>query len=77
MDKEAIRAIQRQTVPELLDCPFRSGMVGKVPVHDPPCANVEEDEDVQPLKRGRYHDEEVAGEYGAGMIAQERGPRLG
>ena len=61
MDEKAIRAIQRQTVPELLDRPFRRGVIGEIPVHDPSAADVEEDEDVQPLKRGRYHDEEVAG----------------
>ena len=77
MDEKAIRAIQRQTVPELLNRPFRRGVVGEIPVHDPAGADVEENEDVQPLKGGRHHDEEVAGEYGAGMIAQERGPRLG
>jgi hypothetical protein len=45
-------------------------------VHDPRCADVEEDEHVQPLKGGRHHDVEVAGEYGAGMIVEERRPRL-
>jgi hypothetical protein len=52
-------------------------VVGEIPVHDLACADVEDDEDVQPLKGGGHHDEEVAGEYGAGMIADERGPRLG
>ena len=77
MDEKTIPAIQRQTVPELLDRPFRRGVIGEIPLHDPAGADVEEDEDVQPLKGGRHHDEEVAGEDGAGMIAQERGPRLG
>jgi hypothetical protein len=49
-------------------------VVGEIPVHDLACADVEDDEDVQPLKGGGHHDEEVAGEYGAGMIAEERGP---
>ena len=77
MDEEAISAIQGQAVSELLDRPFRPGVVGKIPVHDPACADVEENEDVQSLKGGGDHDEEVTGEYGAGMIAQERGPCLG
>jgi hypothetical protein len=63
MDEEAIRAIQRQTVPELLDRPFRSGVVGQIPVHDPAGADVEEDEHAYPLEGGGDHDEEVAGEY--------------
>ena len=77
MDEEAIGAIQRQTVPELLDRPFRRGLVGEIPVHDAPCADVEEDEDVQPLEGGRHHDEEVAGEYAVGVIVEERRPCLG
>ena len=77
MDEKAIGAIQRQTVPKLLDGPFRRGVFGEIPVHNPACADVEDDEDVQPLKGGGHHDEEVAGEYGAGMIVEERRPRLG
>ena len=77
MDEEAIGAFQRQAVSELLDRPFRSGAVSEIPVHHPACADVEEDEDVQPSKGGRNHDEEVAGEHGAGMIVEERRPWLG
>ena len=62
MDEEAIAAIQRQTVPKLLDGPFRCGVFGEIPVHDSACADVEDDEDVQSLKGGGHHDEEVAGE---------------
>jgi hypothetical protein len=76
LDEEAIRAVYRQTIPDLLDRPFRVGVVGEIPVHDPACADVEADEHVQPLKGGRHHDEEVTGEYGAGMIVEERRPRL-
>ena len=50
MDDEAIGALQRQTVPELLDRPFRLGMVGEIPVHDPACADVEEDKHLESLK---------------------------
>jgi hypothetical protein len=45
-------------------------------VHDPACADVEEGEHVQPLKGGRHHDEEVAGDDGSGMIAEEGRPGL-
>jgi hypothetical protein len=37
-------------------------VAGEIPVHDVACAAVEENEDVQALKRRRHHDEEVAGE---------------
>lgn len=75
MDEKAIDAIQRKPVPKLLDGPFRCGMFGEIPVHDPACADVEDDKDVQPLKGGRHHDEEVEREYGASVIAEERRPR--
>jgi hypothetical protein len=77
MDEETIGAVHWQTVSELLDRPFRSGVVGEIPVHDSACADVEEGEDVQPLKGGRHHDDEVAGEDATGMIVEERRPRLG
>jgi hypothetical protein len=74
MDKETISAIERETVSELLDRPFRSGVVSEIPVHDPACADVDEDEHIQPLKGGRHHDEEVAGEDRIGMIVEEGRP---
>src|SRR4029434_5601629 len=77
MNEKAIRAIQGRAISEPLDRPCCRGVVGEIPVHDLACADVEDDEDVQPLKGGGHHDEEVAGEYGAGMIAEARGPRLG
>ena len=43
MDEETIRAIQRQAIPELLDRPFRVGVVGQIPVHDATCADGEQD----------------------------------
>ena len=52
-------------------------VVGEIPMHDAACADVEDDKDVPPLKGSRDRDEEVTGENGAGMIAQERGPCLG
>jgi len=77
VDEKAIRAIQRKAVAELLHGPLRRRAVGEIPMHDAACADVEDDKDVQPLKGSRDHDEEVTGENGAGMIAQERGPCLG
>ena len=46
-------------------------MGSHIPVHDPTCGDVKEDEHVQPLKRGRHHQEEVAREQGACMILKE------
>jgi hypothetical protein len=77
LDEKAILAIQRKAVAELLNGPLRRGVVGEIPMHDAACADVEDDKDVPPLKGSRDRDEEVTGENGAGMIAQERGPCLG
>ena len=73
MDEKAIRAIQGR--------PFRNCWIVHAAVGwsvrfqcTTRRADVEDDEDVQPLKGGGHHDEEVAGEYGAGMIVEERGP---
>jgi hypothetical protein len=66
MDKEPIGGIQRQTVPELLDRPFRPGVVGDIPVHDPACADVKEHEDVAEIavpaheRVGLHHGQELA-----------------
>jgi len=80
VDEHAIHAIERQAVAELLDGPVCRGMLGEIPVHDSACVDVEGDKDVQPLKRGRDHDEEVASEHGAGRclqcLQQQRGDGL-
>jgi hypothetical protein len=77
VDQETIGAIQRQTVPELLDrctgisptIPGRNGRTVRVrPArhrHTP-----------DRLKGGRHHDEEVAGEHGAGMIVGGTSPTI-
>jgi hypothetical protein len=73
-DDTSTCGIERKAVPELLDGPFRRRVFRQIPVHDPACAGVEDDEDVQPLKRGGHDEEEVAGENGAGVIVEERCP---
>ena len=77
MDEEAVGAIHRQTVPKLLDGPLRCRVLSEIPVHDSACANVENHEDVQPLKGGGYYDEGVAGEDDAAVIVEEGRLRLG
>lgn len=59
--EETVPGIEREAVPELLNRPF---------------GDVEDDEDVNPLKRGGHHHEEVAREHIAGMIPEKRCPRL-
>ena len=77
VDHESVPLVARYNHPKLLDGPLRRGVFSEIPVHDPAYADVEDDEDGQPLKGGGHHDEEVAGEYGAGMIAEKRRTRLG
>jgi hypothetical protein len=73
---EPIRRIERKSIPEPLDGPFRRRVFGDVPVQDSPRRDVEDHEDIQSLERGGHRDEEVAGEDRAGMVVQEGGPRL-
>src|SRR5262245_48236502 len=77
MDDEPVGTIQRKAVAKLLDGPFRRGVLGEIPVDDTAGGDVEADENVELLKGGRHHGEEVAGEYSTGVIAEERSPRLG
>jgi hypothetical protein len=72
VDEEAKGPIARKAIPELLDGPLSRGMPREVPVHDPPSRDVQDDEDINALKRGGYHHEEVAGQYTARVIAKER-----
>ena len=51
-------------------------MPGEIPVHDPPGCDVEDDEDLDALKRGGHHHEEVARQYAADLVPKERGPGL-
>jgi hypothetical protein len=73
---EPMRALKRDAVPKLLNGPGGRGMRGDIPVHDSACRDVEEDEDVQPLKCGRDDQEEVAREHSTRMIVEECGPAL-
>ena len=77
VDEQAIGAIQRRPSRNCWIVHSGGGVAGEIPVHDPACADVEKDEDVELLKGGGHDDEEVAGEYGAGVIVEERRPRLG
>ena len=72
MHDEAIGRIDREAVPELLDRPVGCGMPSEVPVHDLPGRDVQDDEDIDALKRGGHHHEEVAGQDGAGVVPKER-----
>ena len=75
--EEAIGPIEGKAILELLDGPLGRGMPGDVPpVHDLPGRDVQDDEDIDALKRGGHHHEEVAGQHGAGVVAKERSPGL-
>lgn len=76
VENEPMGSVQWDTVPELLDRPFGCRVVGNVPVQNSSCGDVDEDEDVQPAKRGRDDQEEVAGEDGAGVIDETVRPSL-
>ena len=75
--EEATGPIDGKAIPELLNGPLGRGMPGEIPVHDPPSCDVQDDEDIDALKRGGHHHEEVARQYAAGVVPKERGPRSG
>ena len=76
VDEEAIAGMKREAIPKLLDRPFSGGIGGEVRVHHSTCGNVEDDKDVDPLKRGGHDQEAVAREHIAGMVVKKGRPRL-
>ena len=74
--EEPIGGVQRETVPKLLYRPSGRRVCGDIPVHHAARRDVEQDKDVQPLKRRGHDQEEVAGEHGTRMIVEEGGPGL-
>src|SRR5215469_14967894 len=63
VDDEAIGVIARQRFPELLQRPFRRGMVRDIVVDNPPRFYLHDDEDVEDTECGGDHHEEVAGHH--------------
>ena len=52
---------------ELLESPVGGGMRGDIEVSDSAGSDLQEDEDVENLKRSRHHNEEIAGQNRLGM----------
>src|SRR5215813_6241917 len=53
VDHEAMRTLTRHTAAELLHGPLGRRMFRDVPVHDPTCADIEDEEDVRDPQRRR------------------------
>ena len=62
--------------PELLYGPFGGGVLRHIPMDDATCADVQDHKHVQRAKSRRDGHEEVACEYGAGVVAPEGAPPL-
>src|SRR5215467_1206322 len=76
VDDEAVGMIARQRFPELLQRPFRRGMVSDVVVENLPRFDLHDDEDVEGTECGGDHHEEVAGHHDLGMVADKGQPAL-
>src|SRR5215831_6067287 len=76
VDDEAIGMIARQCFPELLQRPFRCGMVSDIVVENLPRFDLHDDEDVEGTECGGDHHEEVAGHHDLGMVADKGQPAL-
>jgi hypothetical protein len=76
MDGISISFIASDAFSEFLERPFSGWMSGDVEMKDAPGGNFDDNEHVEKLKRGRDHDEEVAGDNRFGMIPLECHPSL-
>ena len=61
--------IAGECFPQLLQGPFRAGMIGDIAVQDSASAQFHENEHIQDTKSGCDHDEEVAGHHRLCVIA--------
>ncbi len=61
------------TSPETQRCRW---MRGDVAMHDAPCPDLHQEEHMESSEPSGYHDQEIAGDDGLGVIADERPPVL-
>src|SRR5215831_16604653 len=76
VDDEAVGMVARQRFPELLQGPFRRRMRSDVLMKNLAGSDFYDDEHVEGAEGGGDHDEEVAGHYDLGMVADEGQPAL-
>ena len=69
-----IRLLTTDDFAELLQGPFRCGMLRDVEVGDPSCSHFHYHKDVEDLEGGSNGDKQIAGQDGLGMIAHEGHP---
>jgi hypothetical protein len=76
MDQETVRMFFRQRLPELLERPFGSGMRRHIVMKNLPPSHLHDHHYIKDAESACDHDEEVAGHYRLGVIANESQPSL-
>jgi len=76
MDQETVGMIARNRFAKLLQRPGCRWMRGDVAMHDAPCPDLHQEEHIESSEPSGCHDQEIAGDDGLGVIADERPPVL-
>ena len=75
-DQETVRMITWDCFAKLLQGPGCRWMRGDVAMHDAPCPDLHQEEHIESSEPSGYHDQEIAGDDGLGVIADKRPPVL-
>ena len=76
MDQETVGMIARNRFAKLLQGPGCRWMRSDVAMYDAPCPDLHQEEHIESSEPSGYHNQEIAGDDGLGMIADERPPVL-
>ena len=76
VENEAVPRFRRDDFAELLNRPFRGGMLRHMPVKDATRTDLEDDEDIEDAKADGHGRKEVTGHDGVRMIPHKRRPPL-
>jgi hypothetical protein len=76
MNDEAVAFIARNTLSKLLQRPIGGRVVRDIEMKESACSDFHDEENVDQLKCRRYHNEEITGNDGIGVIAHKRHPTL-
>ena len=72
MDQETVGMIAGDRFAKLLQGPGCRWMRGDVAMHDAPCPDLHQEEHIESSEPSGYHDQEIAGDDGLGVIADEK-----
>ncbi len=72
MDQETVGMIAGNRFAKLLQRPRCGCMRGDVAMHDAPCPDLHQEKHIESSEPSGYHDQEIAGDDGLGVIADEK-----